>query len=106
MSVAVGTVLLVNAGARKSDQDQLIDECVTTSDTYCTSAQTLELETLANKEEQSRTGAAITDTAGGVVLAAGVTMMVFGKRGGAKERTGRFVRPFVGVQSARAVGRF
>jgi hypothetical protein len=106
VSLAVGTVLLASAGGKKSDQDQLVDECVTLDATYCTSTQTAELESLANKEEQLRTGAAITYTAGGVAVAAGVTMMLLGKKGRTKERTGRFVQPFVGVQSAGVLGRF
>ena len=90
----------------KSDQDQIVDECVALDATYCTSTQTLELQSLANREEQLRTGAAITYTAGGVAVAARVTMMVLGKKGRTKERTGRFVEPFVGTQSAGVMGRF
>lgn len=106
VSLVVGTVLLANAGAKKSDQDQLVDECVPADDTYCAPSQVQELESLANEEERARTGAAVTYVAGGVALAAGVTMMVVAGGGRKKGRTGRFVRPFVGVQSAGLFGRF
>lgn len=105
-SLVVGTVLMAHAGAKKSSRDRVEDDCVTADGTYCTSSQVREVESLANKEEQARTGAVIAYAAGGVALAAGVAMMVFAGGGGKKERTGRFVQPFVGPRSAGLFGRF
>ncbi|MBN2191938.1 MAG: hypothetical protein JW751_03915 [Polyangiaceae bacterium] len=104
VGLAAGGVFLGLAASKRSDRDQAADQCLQTTPLRCTEDQKSEIRGLEEDEAAAKTVAVASFAAGGVLTAAGVTLVVLSPRKRAGPHAA--IEPWVGFGNAGIRGRF